>query len=95
MPAARNKRRASFNVGSENEDAEEIAQAIEPPQGPAGITFPGSEAPVETALETPVAKRLSSWNLFTLSVSMAGAQIAWSVELGSVVFVSHTRKHNR
>lgn len=27
-------------------------------------------------------RRLSTWNLFTLSVSMAGAQIAWTVELG-------------
>lgn len=26
--------------------------------------------------------RLSMWNLFTLSISMAGAQIAWTVELG-------------
>jgi solute carrier family 45 protein 1/2/4 len=26
--------------------------------------------------------RLSTWNLFTLSISMAGAQIAWTVELG-------------
>lgn len=26
--------------------------------------------------------RLSIWSLFTLSISMAGAQIAWTVELG-------------
>jgi solute carrier family 45 protein 1/2/4 len=26
--------------------------------------------------------RLSTWNLMTLSISMAGAQIAWTVELG-------------
>jgi len=26
--------------------------------------------------------RLSTWNLITLSISMAGAQIAWTVELG-------------
>lgn len=25
---------------------------------------------------------LSTWNLITLSISMAGAQIAWTVELG-------------
>jgi len=28
--------------------------------------------------------RLSTWNLVTLSISMAGAQIAWTVELGYV-----------
>jgi solute carrier family 45 protein 1/2/4 len=27
-------------------------------------------------------KRLSTWNLITLSISMAGSQIAWTVELG-------------
>ncbi|KAJ8523423.1 hypothetical protein ONZ45_g135 [Pleurotus djamor] len=33
--------------------------------------------------KSPVGKRrLSTWNLITLSVSMAGAQIAWTVELG-------------
>ena len=26
--------------------------------------------------------RLSTWNLITLSISMAGSQIAWTVELG-------------
>jgi len=32
----------------------------------------------------PVAgkRRLSTWDLITLSISMAGAQIAWTVELG-------------
>lgn len=29
-------------------------------------------------------RRMSTWNLMTLSVSMAGAQIAWTVELGYV-----------
>lgn len=27
-------------------------------------------------------RKLTTWDLFTLSVSMAGAQIAWTVELG-------------
>jgi solute carrier family 45 protein 1/2/4 len=27
-------------------------------------------------------RHLSTWNLITLSISMAGAQIAWTVELG-------------
>lgn len=30
----------------------------------------------------PAKHRLSTWNLITLSISMAGAQIAWTVELG-------------
>lgn len=30
-------------------------------------------------------KRLTPWNLFCLSISMAGAQVVWTVELGCVV----------
>jgi solute carrier family 45, member 1/2/4 len=30
----------------------------------------------------PPGKRLTHWDLITLSISMAGAQIAWTVELG-------------
>lgn len=30
----------------------------------------------------PEKKRLTTWDLITLSISMAGAQIAWTVELG-------------
>lgn len=34
--------------------------------------------------------RLSTWQLFKLSISMAGAQIAWTVELGcGVLFIRH------
>jgi solute carrier family 45, member 1/2/4 len=32
--------------------------------------------------EQPGRRRLSTWDLFTLSVAMAGAQVAWTVELG-------------
>ena len=31
---------------------------------------------------TPAKQHLTTWNLITLSISMAGAQIAWTVELG-------------
>ncbi|KAJ6515756.1 hypothetical protein C8R45DRAFT_217962 [Mycena sanguinolenta] len=31
---------------------------------------------------TPAKRRLTTWDLITLSISMAGAQIAWTVELG-------------
>jgi solute carrier family 45 protein 1/2/4 len=35
--------------------------------------------------KTPPGKRImSTWDLVTLSISMAGAQIAWTVELGYV-----------
>jgi solute carrier family 45 protein 1/2/4 len=32
--------------------------------------------------KTASGKHLSNWDLITLSISMAGAQIAWTVELG-------------
>ena len=31
---------------------------------------------------TPLKRRLTTWDLVTLSISMGGAQIAWTVELG-------------
>jgi solute carrier family 45 protein 1/2/4 len=34
------------------------------------------------SLTMPPGKRLTQWELITLSISMAGAQIAWTVELG-------------
>ena len=33
-------------------------------------------------IPAPTRKPLTTWNLITLSISMAGAQIAWTVELG-------------
>ncbi|KAJ6539477.1 hypothetical protein B0H19DRAFT_361430 [Mycena capillaripes] len=46
---------------------------------------PDTENDVEEAAKkivTPTKRRLTTWNLITLSISMAGAQIAWTVELG-------------
>ncbi|KAJ7179008.1 MFS general substrate transporter [Mycena filopes] len=37
---------------------------------------------VANKVVTPPKRRLTTWNLITLSISMAGAQIAWTVELG-------------
>jgi len=37
---------------------------------------------VAKKIVTPAKPRLSTWDLITLSISMAGAQIAWTVELG-------------
>lgn len=49
---------------------------------------PSDDSVARTVLET-VSKstdsgrrRLTTWDLITLSISMAGAQIAWTVELG-------------
>jgi solute carrier family 45, member 1/2/4 len=39
-------------------------------------------AKVSTSTTDAVKQRLTTWNLITLSISMAGAQIAWTVELG-------------
>ncbi|KAF8195744.1 MFS general substrate transporter [Mycena galopus ATCC 62051] len=37
---------------------------------------------VAKKIVAPAKRRLTTWNLITLSISMAGAQIAWTVELG-------------
>lgn len=36
----------------------------------------------DDASESTGKRHLSTWDLITLSISMAGAQIAWTVELG-------------
>lgn len=33
---------------------------------------------------TPGKRHLTTWSLFTLSLGMAGAQVAWTIELGLV-----------
>ncbi|KAF8917872.1 MFS general substrate transporter [Mucidula mucida] len=43
---------------------------------------PVQEAAAKANDTLPTKRRLSTWNLITLSISMAGAQIAWTVELG-------------
>jgi solute carrier family 45 protein 1/2/4 len=40
---------------------------------------------VAKKIVTPSKRRLTTWDLITLSISMAGAQIAWTVELGQVL----------
>jgi solute carrier family 45 protein 1/2/4 len=47
------------------------AEAVQSPEE-------GSKVPTSD----PVKQRLTTWNLITLSISMAGAQVAWTVELG-------------
>ncbi|KAG5648946.1 hypothetical protein DXG03_000295 [Asterophora parasitica] len=46
-----------------------------------GVQRNAPESPTKADTE-PGKRRLSTWDLITLSISMAGAQIAWTVELG-------------
>ena len=46
---------------------------------PARQKSPPEQAPAPADVKK---KRLTTWDLITLSISMAGAQIAWTVELG-------------
>ncbi|KAJ7507950.1 hypothetical protein B0H11DRAFT_1969440 [Mycena galericulata] len=55
------------NPSSENDDAPDTENNIEE---------------VAKKIVTPAKRRLTTWDLITLSISMAGAQIAWTVELG-------------
>ncbi|KAJ7094638.1 hypothetical protein B0H15DRAFT_969737 [Mycena belliarum] len=46
---------------------------------------PDAQHTVEEVAKVKTGKRrLTTWNLITLSISMAGAQIAWTVELGCI-----------
>ncbi|KAH7930748.1 MFS general substrate transporter [Leucogyrophana mollusca] len=45
-------------------------------------TEDGGKGAVSASSPKPGRTRLSTWNLITLSISMGGAQIAWTVELG-------------
>lgn len=60
-------------------------QAVQLPSPPASIEPSESRTPEEVTKNGPASaakRRLTSWDLFTLSISMAGAQMAWTVELG-------------
>ncbi|TRM67670.1 hypothetical protein BD626DRAFT_394892 [Schizophyllum amplum] len=60
----------------------ESGQAAEGAHAEGGAP-PARQHSPEAALPTDAKKkRLSTWDLITLSISMAGAQIAWTVELG-------------
>ncbi|KAF7433062.1 hypothetical protein PC9H_005008 [Pleurotus ostreatus] len=70
-PAARSKHSSSSKDTAEAQDG----------RRPRGIQI--AETAKRPASQSPVGKKLlTTWNLITLSVSMAGAQIAWTVELG-------------
>ena len=61
--------------------------AMAKPKSPHRNATKNGESSQEEDLEIGRA-RLSTWQLFKLSISMAGAQIAWTVELGcGVLFI--------
>lgn len=49
----------------------------------AGTSTP-SEINNKRVTKPPAKRRLSTWDLITLSISMGGAQMVWTVELGYV-----------
>jgi solute carrier family 45, member 1/2/4 len=58
-------------------------QVDQPPSAAGGSTGADGERDGDSkGSKTPLAKQLTHWDLITLSISMAGAQIAWTVELG-------------
>jgi len=58
-------------------------QVDQPPSVAGGSAGPDGESNGDPkSSKTTPGKRLSQWDLITLSISMAGAQIAWTVELG-------------
>jgi solute carrier family 45 protein 1/2/4 len=66
-PAAKSRHR-SHQEGSLPQD-----ESVVPPEDVSKVLAPTVDV---------TKQRLSTWNLITLSISMAGAQIAWTVELG-------------
>ena len=45
-------------------------------------TYPENDSTSTAVEDEPTKRRMSTMDLFNISISMAGAQIAWSVELG-------------
>lgn len=55
------------------------------------LKYSGSAPHPHREGKLPGLKPLTKWNLFTLSLGMAGAQVAWTVELGYAGCVLHSR----
>ncbi|KAH7887635.1 hypothetical protein F5I97DRAFT_1861745 [Phlebopus sp. FC_14] len=74
-PTARHRQRTSSGT--------QVERSSDPSCGTANSyqSTDGSGKPPHSVAK-PTWKRLSTWNLITLSISMAGAQVAWTVELG-------------
>lgn len=74
-PAARHRQRTTSGL------------QLEPGSGPSSETAVSYRSMDDSGKRSTVPAEhprhlLSTWNLVTLSISMAGAQIAWTVELG-------------
>jgi len=79
---------------ADNSDPDPTSQIPWPSRGRAPLSVQSGSSPTHKAATqngpqkrtpTPPGKRFfTTWDLITLSISMAGAQIAWTVELGSV-----------
>ncbi|KAI6047428.1 major facilitator superfamily domain-containing protein [Pisolithus marmoratus] len=50
--------------------------------GEAAVSYQSVASSGKRSHDEPKRVRFSTWDLFTLSVSMAGAQVAWTIELG-------------
>ncbi|KAF9226586.1 MFS general substrate transporter [Gyrodon lividus] len=73
-PAARHRQRTpDMQLEQDSEPGSETAVSYQSTDGTGKRSTVASEHPRH---------RLTTWNLITLSISMAGAQIAWTVELG-------------
>ncbi|KAL0949413.1 hypothetical protein HGRIS_009474 [Hohenbuehelia grisea] len=70
-PAARSR----TGTHQDDADAQTAPAAVERTLSPEHAKRVPSRSPIGK-------RRLTTWNLITLSISMAGAQIAWTVELG-------------
>lgn len=68
--------------GVSNTSANDIQAEVISGRQPTKYTGTHQEDAIITTL-----RPLTKWNLFTLSIGMLGAQVAWTVELGSVTFV--------
>lgn len=73
-PAARHRQRTTSGL--------HLEQASEPTE--TAVSYRSTDDAGKQSTVTPEHPRrlLSTWNLITLSISMAGSQIAWTVELG-------------
>jgi hypothetical protein len=83
---------------ADSSDPDPTSQLPWPSRGRTPALVQSSSSPAHNAVpqngppkraSTPQGKRFfTTWDLITLSISMAGAQIAWTVELGSVTFIA-------
>ncbi|KAF9247328.1 hypothetical protein BU15DRAFT_38749 [Melanogaster broomeanus] len=71
-PAARHRQRTASDLQLERDSEPSSDTAV-------SYETTGKQSPVSSE---HTRHRLSTWNLITLSISMAGAQVAWTVELG-------------